>query len=32
MLNKEKQVGLRSCVRIVNRKEAYLTAFALEND
>ncbi|KAF5818072.1 putative plus-end-directed kinesin ATPase [Helianthus annuus] len=29
---KEKEVGSRSCVRIVNQKEVYLTEFANEND
>lgn len=29
---KEKEAGSRSCVRIVNQKEVYLTEFANEND
>ncbi|KAJ4768680.1 Kinesin-like protein [Rhynchospora pubera] len=32
MSKKEKDAGSRSCVRIVNRKEVYLTEFASEND
>lgn len=32
MSKKEKEAGSRSCVRIVNRKEVYLTEFASEND
>lgn len=29
---KEKEAGARSCVRIVNRRDVYLTEFALETD
>lgn len=32
MMKKEKEAGSRSCVRIVNRRDVYLTEFALEND
>lgn len=32
MSKKEKEAGSRSCVRIVNRKDVYLTEFASEND
>ncbi|KAM7280837.1 hypothetical protein ACFE04_007971 [Oxalis oulophora] len=32
MAKKEKEAGSRCCVRIVNRKEIYLTEFASEND
>ncbi|KAK4750786.1 hypothetical protein SAY87_004268 [Trapa incisa] len=32
MGKKEKEVGSRCCVRIVNRKDVYLTEFANEND
>lgn len=32
MSKKEKEAGSRSCVRIVNKKEVYLTEFASEND
>ncbi|KAI4324621.1 hypothetical protein MLD38_030092 [Melastoma candidum] len=32
MAKKEKEVGSRSCVRIVNNREIYLTEFANEND
>jgi kinesin family member 18/19 len=32
MSKKEKEAGSRSCVRIVNQKEVYLTEFASEND
>lgn len=29
---KEKEAGSRSCVRIVNKRDVYLTEFALETD
>lgn len=29
---KEKEAGSRSCVRVVNRRDVYLTEFALETD
>ncbi|XP_008244056.1 PREDICTED: kinesin-like protein KIF19 isoform X2 [Prunus mume] len=32
MAKKEKEVGSRCCVRIVNRRDVYLTEFANEND
>ncbi|KAH9625752.1 hypothetical protein KSS87_022305 [Heliosperma pusillum] len=32
MMKKEKEAGSRNCVRIVNRKDVYLTEFASEND
>lgn len=32
MMKKEKEAGSRSCVRIVNRRDVYLTEFALEHD
>ncbi|XP_074277990.1 kinesin-like protein KIN-8A [Silene latifolia] len=32
MMKKEKETGSRNCVRIVNRKDVYLTEFASEND
>ncbi|WVZ69792.1 hypothetical protein U9M48_018523 [Paspalum notatum var. saurae] len=32
MSRKEKEAGSRSCVKIVNKKEVYLTEFASEND
>ncbi|OVA10198.1 Kinesin [Macleaya cordata] len=32
MAKKEKDAGSRSCVRIVNRRDVYLTEFASEND
>lgn len=32
MSRKEKEAGSRSCVKIVNRKEVFLTEFASEND
>ena len=32
MGKKEKEAGARSCVRIVNWREVYLTGFALETD
>ncbi|CAL5362490.1 unnamed protein product [Camellia sinensis] len=32
MAKREKEGGSRSCVRIVNRREVYLTEFATEND
>jgi kinesin family member 18/19 len=32
MSRKEKEAGPRSCVKIVNKKEVYLTEFASEND
>ncbi|XP_050238995.1 kinesin-like protein KIN-8A isoform X2 [Mercurialis annua] len=32
MSKKERETGMRCCVRIVNRKDVYLTEFAHEND
>ncbi|KAK9665246.1 hypothetical protein RND81_14G100100 [Saponaria officinalis] len=32
MMKKEKEIGSRSCVRIVNQRDVYLTEFASEND
>ncbi|XP_021612500.1 kinesin-like protein KIN-8A isoform X1 [Manihot esculenta] len=32
MFRKEREAGLRCCVKIVNRKDVYLTEFANEND
>ncbi|KAJ9174098.1 hypothetical protein P3X46_017163 [Hevea brasiliensis] len=32
MFKKEREAGLRCCVKIVNRKDVYLTEFANEND
>lgn len=32
MAKKEREAGLRCCVRIVNRRDVYLTEFANEND
>lgn len=32
MARKEKDAGSRSCVRIVNKRDVYLTEFALETD
>jgi len=32
MMKKEKEAGSRSCVRIVNRRDVYLTEFASEHD
>ncbi|CAK7323150.1 unnamed protein product [Dovyalis caffra] len=32
MARKEREAGLRCCVRIVNRRDVYLTEFANEND
>ena len=32
MGKKEKENGCRSCVRIVNRRDVYITEFANEND
>ncbi|XP_002511996.3 kinesin-like protein KIN-8A isoform X1 [Ricinus communis] len=32
MSKKEREAGMRCCVRIVNRKDVYLTEFAHEND
>ncbi|MCL7023505.1 hypothetical protein MKW94_017937 [Papaver nudicaule] len=32
MAKKEKEAGSRNCVRIVNRRDVYLTEFASEND
>ncbi|XP_074317105.1 kinesin-like protein KIN-8A isoform X2 [Silene latifolia] len=32
MMKKEKDAGSRSCIRIVNRRDVYLTEFASEND
>lgn len=32
MGKKEREIGARCCVRIVNRRDVYLTEFATEND
>ncbi|KAG9450064.1 hypothetical protein H6P81_010029 [Aristolochia fimbriata] len=32
MAKKEREAGARSCVRVVNRRDIYLTEFATEND
>ncbi|KAK9748184.1 hypothetical protein RND81_02G041900 [Saponaria officinalis] len=32
MMKKEKETGSRNCVRVVNRRDVYLTEFATEND
>ncbi|KAL9239432.1 hypothetical protein vseg_013755 [Gypsophila vaccaria] len=32
MMKKEKETGSRNCVRVVNRRDVYLTEFASEND
>ncbi|KAH9627536.1 hypothetical protein KSS87_008391 [Heliosperma pusillum] len=32
MMKKEKEAGSRSCIRIVNQRDVYLTEFASEND
>lgn len=32
MMKKEKEAGCRSCIRVVNRRDVYLTEFASDND